>query len=53
MKERLCLAMLDVQEGMEWMIKLWKRWQKVRKELGQEQEDEDGELNRGIGGLEM
>lgn len=35
------------------MIKLWKEWQKVQRELGEEQEDEDRELNWGIGGLEM
>lgn len=29
LKERLCLAMLDVQEGMEQMIELWKEWQEV------------------------
>lgn len=45
--------MLDVQEGMEWMIKLWKEWQKVQKELRQEQEEEDKELSWGIGGLEI
>lgn len=29
----LCLAMLDTQEGMMEMIKLWKKWQEVQYSL--------------------
>lgn len=45
--------MLDVQEGMKQMIKLWKEWQKVQRNLGQVQEDGDRGLDWGIGGLGM
>lgn len=53
MGAKLCPALLDTQEGMIEIMKLWKSWQKVQRSLGQEEEDEDRELNWEVGNLEM
>lgn len=46
---KLRLMVLDTQEGVEVMIKLWKAWQEIQYNLGQEREDEDRELAWGMG----
>lgn len=40
---KLCWGILDTQEGIEEIIKLWKCWREVQKNLGQE--NGGGELN--------
>lgn len=42
---RLYFAILDTLEGIEEIMKLWKCWQEVQRNLGQEEENEDRELN--------
>lgn len=45
--------MMDVQEGIEAMMEVSRKWQEVQKLMRQEESVEDSELNWGIGRLEM
>lgn len=44
---KLCFALLDTQEGILGVVRLWKTWQEIQRNLGQEEESEDRELNWG------
>lgn len=50
---KLCFALLDTQEGMVEIMKLWRIWQEIQRILRQEEENEDRELDWGVGNLGM
>lgn len=52
LRVKLCWRVLGTQEGVGEIIKLWKCWQEVQKNLGQE-ENKDRDLNWEVGNLEI